>query len=80
MFFIGLEDGLIWDVMHNQPHPLNVTYEQLWDFVNCLEINPCWYALRNDGWATFARKCCLAVDGRIIHLFVCVWWGWTGVG
>ena len=23
-------------------HPLNVTYSQVYDFLNCLKISPCW--------------------------------------
>jgi acyloxyacyl hydrolase len=44
---IGLADGrVLFDSMHNRTHPLgmlrkDVTYEQLYDFMNCLQISPC---------------------------------------
>ncbi len=28
--------------MHNRTHPIGVTYEEVYDFLNCLEISPCW--------------------------------------
>ena len=46
--FMGLADGLIlFDAMHNRIHPLgelrqDVTYEDLYNYLNCLEISPCW--------------------------------------
>eukprot|EP00699_Malawimonas_sp_californiana_P000915 EC714546.1.p1 GENE.EC714546.1~~EC714546.1.p1 ORF type:complete len:125 (+),score=25.57 EC714546.1:172-546(+) len=70
VFLIGLEDGLIWDVMHDQPHPLNVTYEQLWDFVSCLGINPCWGWLNPDpywrNYTTYMADQLNAVFPRIV--------------
>ncbi len=44
---IGLADGqVLFDAMHNRTHPIgmlrkDVTYEQLYDFLNCLQISPC---------------------------------------
>ena len=44
---IGLADGgVLFDTMHNRTHPIgmlrnDVTYEQLYDFLNCLQISPC---------------------------------------
>lgn len=44
---VGLADGrVVYDVMHNRIHPIgklrnDVTYEQLYDFLNCLRISPC---------------------------------------
>jgi len=41
--FIGLVDGkALWDTMHNRTHPLGCTYEELYNFLNCLQISPCW--------------------------------------
>jgi len=50
VFFIGLDNGeVIYDVMHNQTHPLfGVTYERLWMWVGCLLISPCWGWLNSD--------------------------------
>lgn len=39
----GLADGdLLFDYLHNATHPLGVTYADVYDFLNCLEISPCW--------------------------------------
>nr|XP_033786106.1 acyloxyacyl hydrolase isoform X2 [Geotrypetes seraphini] len=46
----GLVDGrILWDQLHNRYHPLgqlnkDITYEQLYLFLSCLQINPC------NGW------------------------------
>jgi len=41
--FIGLADGrLLWDTLWNRTHPLGVTYESMYNYLNCLGINPCW--------------------------------------
>ena len=43
VWIYGLADGeLLYDNLHNWTHPLNVTYAQVYDFLNCLEISPCW--------------------------------------
>lgn len=48
VIFMGLADGLIlFNAMHDRIHPLgelrqDVTYENLYDYLNCLEISPCW--------------------------------------
>jgi len=40
---IGLADGLVlWDSMHNRTHPIGVPYSDVYDFLNCLHISPCW--------------------------------------
>jgi len=52
--FYGLVDGrILYDSMHNRIHPLgvvknDVTYKQVYDFLNCLQINPCWGWLNSD--------------------------------
>jgi len=39
----GLANGLIlFDTLHNHTHPINVTYESFYDFLNCVEVSPCW--------------------------------------
>ena len=43
LFMLGLGDGsVLYDNLHNETHPLNVTYENVYDFLNCLKISPCW--------------------------------------
>ncbi|KAK9396552.1 acyloxyacyl hydrolase [Crotalus adamanteus] len=52
VILIGLVNGsFIWDAMHRRYHPLgqlnkDVTYEQFYSFLSCLQINPC------NGWLT----------------------------
>eukprot|EP00276_Gloeochaete_wittrockiana_P015046 CAMPEP_0184336098 /NCGR_PEP_ID=MMETSP1089-20130417/4522_1 /TAXON_ID=38269 ORGANISM="Gloeochaete wittrockiana, Strain SAG46.84" /NCGR_SAMPLE_ID=MMETSP1089 /ASSEMBLY_ACC=CAM_ASM_000445 /LENGTH=547 /DNA_ID=CAMNT_0026661037 /DNA_START=11 /DNA_END=1654 /DNA_ORIENTATION=- len=41
--FVGLVDGrVLWDTMHNRTHPIGCTYPEFYDYLNCLEISPCW--------------------------------------
>ncbi|XP_044310441.1 acyloxyacyl hydrolase isoform X2 [Varanus komodoensis] len=50
VILIGLVDGrFLWDNLHKRYHPLgqlnkDVTYEQLYSFLSCLQVNPC------NGW------------------------------
>jgi len=52
--FYGLVDGrILYDSMYNRIHPLGVvkndiTYKKVYDFLNCLQINPCWGWLNPD--------------------------------
>ena len=40
---LGLADGrTLWNSLHNRTHPLGVSYETVYQFLNCLEISPCW--------------------------------------
>jgi len=40
---LGLADGrTLWDALYNRTHPLGVTYETVYNFLNCLYISPCW--------------------------------------
>jgi len=40
---VGLADGeMLWNVMHNRTHPLGVKYEDVYAFMNCLDVSPCW--------------------------------------
>jgi len=54
--FMGLADGrILWDSMHNRTHPIgqyrnDVTYADLYAYLNCLEISPCWGWLNNDSY------------------------------
>jgi acyloxyacyl hydrolase len=41
--FLGLANGLVlWDNMWNRTHPIGVTYEVIYDYLNCLQISPCY--------------------------------------
>jgi acyloxyacyl hydrolase len=41
--FMGLAAGnFLFDILHNQTHPMGVTYEQLYKWQNCLGVAPCW--------------------------------------
>merc|ERR1712137_1128076 len=40
---IGLAQGeVLWHAMHNRTHPVGCTYEEMYDYLNCLEVSPCW--------------------------------------
>lgn len=44
VLMMGLADGrVLWEGLHNRSHPIGmgVTYEALYDYLNCLEISPC---------------------------------------
>lgn len=47
VILIGLVDGrILYDSLHNRIHPIgslrgDVTYEQFYDFMNCLQVSPC---------------------------------------
>ena len=44
---IGLVDGrILWDIMHDQIHPIGVKYADLYDYLGCMGKNPC------HGWLT----------------------------
>jgi acyloxyacyl hydrolase len=63
VLLIPLVDGrILYDVMHNRIHPIgstnkDVTYADLYDYLNCLEVSPCWgwmnsnETVRNGTWA-----------------------------
>ena len=34
--------------MQDAIHPFNVTYKNLYDYLNCLKISPCWGWLNSD--------------------------------
>lgn len=48
---LGLADGrVLYDVLHDHLHPVGggVTYEDLYNFLNCNYANPCWGWLNSD--------------------------------
>eukprot|EP01091_Cochliopodium_minus_P012530 TRINITY_DN3815_c0_g1_i1.p1 TRINITY_DN3815_c0_g1~~TRINITY_DN3815_c0_g1_i1.p1 ORF type:complete len:559 (+),score=123.51 TRINITY_DN3815_c0_g1_i1:470-2146(+) len=61
--FVGLEHGEMWDIMANRSYPNNtlggdIIYSQLWDYLNCLNISPCF------GW----------LNSNATQRNVTVWW------
>jgi len=39
----GLVDGrVLYEAVHDQIHPLGMPYSAFYDFLNCLDISPCW--------------------------------------
>ena len=58
LIILGLGDGdLLYDNLHDSIHPLGVTYSDVYDFLNCLNISPCWGWLNsNDTVREFTTK------------------------
>ena len=49
LMILGLADGdILYDNLHDSIHPLNVTYDKVYDFLNCLKISPCWSWLNSN--------------------------------
>lgn len=49
MVIFGIGDGgILYDNLHAETHPLNVTYATVYDFLNCLKISPCWSWLNSN--------------------------------
>eukprot|EP01027_Heterolobosea_sp_BB2_P014562 GEZU01020901.1.p1 GENE.GEZU01020901.1~~GEZU01020901.1.p1 ORF type:complete len:330 (-),score=104.82 GEZU01020901.1:393-1382(-) len=43
VMFLGLAPGeVLYEILHNQTHPIGVSYERFYDYLNCLNISPCW--------------------------------------
>lgn len=39
----GLVDGrVLWDRLWNRTHPIGQPYYRIYDYLNCLKVNPCW--------------------------------------
>ncbi len=71
VILIGLAQGTtLYNVTHNQTHPIGTSYPALYDYLSCLGVNPCWGWLNTDAsWraATQARADQLNVEyGRIV--------------
>jgi acyloxyacyl hydrolase len=42
LVIIGLADGdLLFEYLHGTMHPLQIPYDNVYDFLNCLQISPC---------------------------------------
>lgn len=40
---VGLAQGsLLYEVLENRTHPIGVGYPQFYDYLNCMEVSPCW--------------------------------------
>jgi acyloxyacyl hydrolase len=49
LVILGLGDGdILYENLHSDIHPLNVTYATVYDFLNCLKISPCWSWLNSN--------------------------------
>jgi len=43
VIFTGLVDGrVLWDSLHDRVHPAGITYEDLYSYLNCLQVSPCY--------------------------------------
>jgi len=43
VLFMGLaQGGILWDLLHARTHPIGAPYSAVYDFMNCLQISPCW--------------------------------------
>jgi len=43
MIVVGLVDGsILYQLLGTATHPIGITYADLYDYLNCLEISPCW--------------------------------------
>eukprot|EP01113_Clastostelium_recurvatum_P016099 TRINITY_DN19144_c0_g1_i1.p1 TRINITY_DN19144_c0_g1~~TRINITY_DN19144_c0_g1_i1.p1 ORF type:complete len:554 (+),score=143.51 TRINITY_DN19144_c0_g1_i1:31-1662(+) len=46
---IGVVDGrILWDTLHNRTHPVGVSYETVYQYLNCLYLSPCWAWLNSN--------------------------------
>eukprot|EP01116_Phalansterium_solitarium_P020702 TRINITY_DN6179_c0_g1_i1.p1 TRINITY_DN6179_c0_g1~~TRINITY_DN6179_c0_g1_i1.p1 ORF type:complete len:584 (-),score=227.04 TRINITY_DN6179_c0_g1_i1:362-2077(-) len=47
--FVGLAPGeLLWDLLNNRTHPIGVKYVEVYNYLNCLDISPCWEWMNSD--------------------------------
>lgn len=43
VFILGLADGsILYEKLNNETHPLGVPFPRVYDFLNCIQVNPCW--------------------------------------
>jgi acyloxyacyl hydrolase len=43
VLFLGLVDGrVLYDTMAKLQHPIGAPYANVYDYLNCLDTNPCW--------------------------------------
>ncbi|KAL9646266.1 hypothetical protein ABK040_009953 [Willaertia magna] len=43
VIFIGLaQGGFLYQTLQNETHPLGIKYPHFYDYLNCMEVNPCW--------------------------------------
>lgn len=43
LVILGLGDGkILYENLYADIHPLGITYAEMYEFLNCLDISPCW--------------------------------------
>ncbi|EFC43184.1 predicted protein [Naegleria gruberi] len=48
--FVGMaQGGFLFEFLKDQMHPLGVSYPQMYDYLNCLESNPCYGWMNTNG-------------------------------
>eukprot|EP01114_Cavostelium_apophysatum_P007754 TRINITY_DN19938_c0_g1_i2.p1 TRINITY_DN19938_c0_g1~~TRINITY_DN19938_c0_g1_i2.p1 ORF type:complete len:562 (-),score=85.30 TRINITY_DN19938_c0_g1_i2:69-1754(-) len=61
--FVGLANGgILYDTLFNRTHPLGVRYFEVYDYLNCLQISPCW------GWMNSNQTIRDATTARSVEL------------
>lgn len=64
---LALFDGeLLYQIMHDHVHPLGTKYVQAYDFMNCLEENPCWGWLNSNATV---RRISTALSDALNHVY-----------
>jgi acyloxyacyl hydrolase len=49
VMMVGVAHGsVLYDTMHNRTHPVGTQYEDLYDWLNCLEMSPCLVWMNNN--------------------------------
>jgi acyloxyacyl hydrolase len=49
VMLVGVAHGsVLYDTMHNRTHPVGTQYENLYDWLNCLEMSPCLVWMNNN--------------------------------
>lgn len=66
LVFVGLLDGqMMWNTMHDRVHPglSPIRYGRLWDYLSCLESNPCWGWLNSNAtWRNYTSARAAALN------------------
>lgn len=56
--FLGLADGrILYDTTHNRTHPVGVKYPDVYNYLSCNGLNPCWGWLNSNAtWRNFTTE------------------------
>eukprot|EP01125_Pyxidicula_operculata_P007112 TRINITY_DN2423_c0_g1_i1.p1 TRINITY_DN2423_c0_g1~~TRINITY_DN2423_c0_g1_i1.p1 ORF type:complete len:538 (-),score=124.40 TRINITY_DN2423_c0_g1_i1:159-1772(-) len=55
VLMMGLaQGGVLWDLLHDRIHPIGTTYAAVYDYLNCLQVSPCWTWMNSN--ATVRQK------------------------